>query len=338
MTDRTRLVRLQAPGGLDGLRLDETVSRLPDPGEIMVRLRAASLNFHDYLVVLGKLPAADGRIPLSDAAGEVVALGPGVDAFRVGDPVVSLFLPEWRDGKATRALKQVLPGDRVDGYARETVTAPAHYFTRAPVGWSFAEAATLPCAALTAWRALFAEAELSPGETVLVQGTGGVSIFALQFAKAAGAQVIATSSSDSKLARLRALGADQTLNYREDANWGETSRRLAGAGVDVVVEVGGAGTMAQSIEACGENGRVAVIGVLADGEAAVPMAKVMAKQLKLLGVTVGNRAQQLEMIAWLEQLDLRPVIDVRRFDLVSLADAFRHQAAGGHFGKIVVDL
>ena len=231
-----------------------------------------------------------------------------------------------------------MPGDGIDGYAREEIVAPAGWFTRVPRGYSAAEAATLTCAGLTAWRALFADGSVKPGSTVLVQGTGGVSIFALQFAKAAGARVIATSSSDAKLERLRAMGADETINYKDVPAWGVKALELTGgAGVDCVVEIGGAGTLDQSMMATRVGGHVALIGVLAGCAGPVQTALLMAKNLRVQGLTVGSRAMQLDMIAAVEANGIRPVID-SHFPLADLADAFRHQASGSHFGKIVVDI
>ena len=202
-------IQLQQPGGLDKLNVvDVAAPGEPGPGEIKVRLHASSLNFHDYAVVAGMIPTDDKRIPMSDGAGVVTAVGDGVTEFFVGDPVVSTFFPDWLDGAPPKTGFTRVPGDGIDGYAREAVTAPASSFTRVPKSYSHAEAATLTCAGLTAWRALFVDNSIKPGDTVLVQGSGGVSVFALQFAKAAGATVIATSSSGEKLERLRDLGAD----------------------------------------------------------------------------------------------------------------------------------
>ncbi len=310
----------------------------PGPGEIQVRMRASSLNYHDYAVVTGMIPAAPGRIPLSDGAGEVVATGEGVEEFAVGQPVVSTFFPLWLDGRPSMRAARHVPGDSVDGYARECVTAPATAFTRVPAGYSHAEAATLTCAGLTAWRALVVNGRLAPGETVLVQGSGGVSVFALQIAKAIGARVIATSSSDEKLERLRGLGADHLINYRAEPAWGARALELTGGtGVDHVVEIGGAGTLDQSIMAARIGGHVSLIGVLAGFAGPVMTAMLMARQVRVEGLTVGSRQHQLEMIAGLEATGIRPVID-RRFGLDALADAFRHQESGTHFGKIVVDI
>jgi NADPH:quinone reductase-like Zn-dependent oxidoreductase len=252
--------------------------------------------------------------------------------------VVSTFFPRWRGGELTREAMSGVSGDRdADGYAREEAVVPAAALTRPPAGYTHAEAATLPCAALTAWRALFVEAQVEPGETVLVQGTGGVSIFALQFAKAAGARVIATSSSPAKLERLRELGADHAINYRDDPNWGKTARQLTGGrGVDHVVEIGGPGTLGQSIAACRLGGDIALIGVLTGRAGEVPTAAIMMGNVRINGLTVGSHEHQLAMIRAIEANRIRPVIE-SSYPLEALADAFRHQESGRHFGKICVE-
>ena len=334
-----RAVQLRAPASLDNLTLvDLADPGDPGPGEIRVRLAASSLNFHDYAVVMGMIPAADGRIPMSDGAGTVEAVGEGVTQFKPGDTVVSIFFPDWLDGAAPATAFRGVPGDGIDGYAREIVVTPQHWFTRVPQGYSAAEAATLTCAGLTAWRALFVDGSTKPGSTVLVQGSGGVSVFALQFAKAAGARVIATSSSDAKLERLKALGADELINYKAVPAWGARALELTGgSGVDTVVEIGGAGTLDQSMMATRVGGHVALIGVLTGFAGPVQTALLMAKNLRVQGLTVGSRQQQLDMIAGIEANGIRPIIS-DHFPLDRLADAFRHQAANAHFGKIVIDI
>lgn len=332
-----RAIRLKAPGGLDNLTVGTAESGVVGPGQIRVRLHASSLNYHDYIVALGGIPTPDGRIPMSDGAGVVTEVAANVSEFKVGDHVVSTFFPLWLSGAPELADLAEVPGDRTDGYAREEVVAAANAFTHAPKGYSHAEAATLTCAGVTAWRALFVEASLQPGETVLVQGTGGVSIFALQLAKAAGAKVIATSSSKTKLDRLAALGADHLINYREDENWGATARTLTGGrGVDHVVEIGGAGTLTQSIAATRLSGNIAMIGVLAGFAGNVATAAIMAGNVRVSGLTVGSRAQQIAMIRAIEANGIRPVID-SSFPLEGIADAFRHQASQAHFGKICLE-
>lgn len=332
-----RLIRLSHPPGLESLRLDHCEPRKPGAGEVLMRVHASSLNYHDYVVVIGEIPAAQGRIPMSDGAGQIVEVGSDVD-LRAGDAVVSTFFPRWAEGPVRKQVLQGVPGDDADGFACEYATVPASALTRQPAGYSHAEAATLPCAALTAWRALMVDGPLCPGETVLVQGSGGVSLFALQFAKAAGARVIATSSSDEKLDRLRAVGADHTINYRRQPQWSRAVQEITdGVGVDHVVEVGGAQTLSQSLRACRVGGHISMIGVLSGREAPVSTALLMSKNIRLQGVTVGSRRHQLEMLRAVEVTGIRPVID-SRFPLERIADAFRLQVAGAHFGKIVIDI
>lgn len=325
-------------GGLDRLVLKTSEPRDPGPGELVVRIHASSLNFHDLGVVSGTMGPTETRIPMSDGAGEVIALGPGVSEFAVGEHVVSTFFPDWQDGLPQAAGFRRTPGDGIDGFAREQVTMPATAFTRAPRGYSHAEAATLTTAGLTAWRALFEDGPLKPGETVLVLGTGGVSIFALQFAKLAGAKVIATSSNDAKLARLKELGADEVLNYRQHPEWGPLVKEWTGGrGVDHVIEVGGPETLPQSMIATRVGGHLAVIGVLTGVASQLSLALALSRQLRLQALLVGNRRQQQAMIRALESSGLRPVID-RHFPLERIAEAFRYQMSGSHFGKIVLDI
>jgi len=330
-----KVAAIRAPAGLDNIVIEERPDPVAGPGQILVRVRASSLNFHDFAVVAGMIRTADGRIPMSDGAGEVVALGEGVSRFRVGDAVLSTFFPNWPAGGPVLPRLIGVPGDHVDGFAADYVAMPETAFTRLPKGWSMTQAATLPCAALTAWRALMVEARIRPGSVVLVQGSGGVSIFALQLAKAAGATVVATSSSPEKLARLKALGADHLINYREDPKWGETAARLTG-GVDAVVEIGGPGTLAQSIHACRIGGHISLIGVLTGVSGEVPTALMMSKNITLKGVTVGSHQDQEDLIAALEVNAILPVIDsVHRLD--QLAAAFALQASQKHFGKICLE-
>ena len=333
-----RQVTIKSPGGLENLVVvDAAEPPKPRAEEVRVRIRASSLNFHDYLVACGRIPADDGRIPMSDGAGTVEAVGEGVTEFAPGDSVVSCFFPIWQDGELRPSDFRQVPGDGIDGYAREYVTLPATWFTRAPEGWSHEEAATITTAGVTAWRALIVEGNLKAGDVVATLGTGGVSIYALQIAKAMGARVIATSSSDEKLDRLRALGADHVINYRSTPDWGKEIRRLTeGRGVDHVIEVGGPGTLAQSI--AGRPGAlISLIGVLTGTSGDVPTAQLMARQQRLQGLLVGSRRHQQDLLAALKMTGLRPVI-VRSFDLAQLADAFRHQETNSHFGKICVTI
>ncbi|MBA6413639.1 NAD(P)-dependent alcohol dehydrogenase [Parahaliea sp. F7430] len=331
---------LRAPGGLDQLEISDLPDPgAPGPGQIRVAIHASSLNYHDLLVANGSIPTADGRVLMSDGAGVVEAVGEGVTEFAVGDSVVSGFFPQWQDGLAFSAVGNFrgTPGDGVDGYAAEYVVCSANNFSHAPSGWSHCEAATITTAGLTAWRALVVEGGLKAGDSVLLLGTGGVSIAALQIARAMGARVIVTSSSDKKLERARSLGANDTINYRTTPDWGKEVLALTnGRGVDHVVEVGGPGTLAQSLQAVRVGGLVALIGVLTGRGGQVPTSLLMAKQVRLQGLVVGSRRQQQEYIAALEQNNLRPVID-QSFPLDQLAEAFRLQESGGHFGKIVVE-
>jgi NADPH:quinone reductase-like Zn-dependent oxidoreductase len=328
-------ISLKSPASLENLSLIETAEPgQPRPGQIKVRLHASSLNFHDFAVVAGLIPSADGRIPMSDGAGEVVGVGEGVGEFAVGDKVVSTFFPEWLDGRPPDSAFRAVPGDGIDGYAREFVVANQTSFTHAPKGYSHAEAATLTCAGVTAWRALVVEGQLKAGEVVLTQGAGGVSVFALQIAKAMGATVVATSSSDAKLERLKALGADILINYKKQPDWGAQARKLTG-GVDHVVEIGGAGTMPESINACRIGGHISLIGVLAGPAGPIPTVLIMGKQLRVIGITVGSRRHQLDFIRAIEATGVKPILD-KSFALPQIADAFRHQMSGAHFGKIVL--
>jgi NADPH:quinone reductase-like Zn-dependent oxidoreductase len=312
---------------------------VPGPGQIRVRLRANSLNYHDYAVAAGALPAEDRRVLMSDGAGVVEAVGVGVRDFVVGDRVVSTFFPYWQDGVPPHGDFSHVPGDGIDGYAREIVVTPEHWFTHAPKGWSHAEAATLPCAALTAWRALASDGKLKAGDSVLILGTGGVAVFALQFAKMFGATAIVTSSSDAKLERAKALGADHTINYKTDTKWGQAVLDWTGGrGVDHVLEIGGPGTLPQSITAARVGGHISLIGILTGIAGNVPTIVMMLKQIRLQGIIVGSRCHQMEMIrAFDANPAIRPVID-RSFPLANLADAFRYEEGATHFGKICVEM
>lgn len=335
----TRCIRLRQPAGLDNLKLETSDAPAPGPGEIKVRIRAAALNFRDGLVVGGFFPVADGLIPLSDGAGEVIAVGAGVTEFAPGDHVVSTFHPNWLDGHIEKSAMTNSPGGPADGFACEETTRPATHFTRAPAGFSFAESASLTCAGVTAWRAVVTDGKVKPGATVLVQGTGGVSLFALQFAKAAGAKVIATSGRAEKLERLTALGADHVIDFRENEKWGETVLALTGGlGVDHVIEVGGPNTIGQSFVAARTGAHIAIIGAAGGFQIdTMPFAIVQAKRLNLQAVTVGSRRDQLDMVRGIEAAGIRPVLD-RSFPLADLAEAFRHLQSGTHFGKVGVEI
>ncbi|MEQ1652139.1 MAG: NAD(P)-dependent alcohol dehydrogenase [Hyphomicrobium sp.] len=332
-------VRLRTPAGLDRLELGFLADPgAPAAGQIRVRLHANSLNYHDYAVAIGAIPSADGRVMMSDGAGVVEAVGSGVTEFAAGDSVVSCFFPYWQDGTPPHGNFSHVPGDGIDGYARETIVTPATWFTHAPKGWSHAEAATLPCAALTAWRALVVEGNIKAGDSVLILGTGGVAIFALQMAKMMGATAIITSSSDAKLERAKAMGADHTINYKTDTEWGKSVLKWTGGrGVDHVLEIGGPGTLPQSIMAARIGGHISMIGILTGVSGDVPTLNMMVKQIKLQGIIVGSRKHQQDMVRALDANGLRPVID-KTFPLAGLADAFRHEEKAQHFGKICVEM
>ncbi len=333
-----KVAAVKKPGGLGNLVIENRPDPKPKAGEVLVRVRASSLNYHDFIVVLGGIPTPDGRIPMSDGAGEVVAVGEGVTKWKVGDKVISLFFPNWQSGQVEAAGFASVPGDGADGFGCELYAGPETAFTRMPKGWTFDEAATLPCAALTAWRGMYVETRTKPGDWVLVQGTGGVSIFALQFAKATGARVIATSSSEAKLEKLRGLGADHVINYKENPDWGKKAFELTGGrGVDEVVEIGGPGTMAQSINACRPGGHISLIGVLTGVSGEVPTAALFSRNITLSGITVGSRRQQEDMVDAIDATGFKPVID-SRFPLDQIAAAFAHQASQQHFGKIVLTI
>jgi NADPH:quinone reductase-like Zn-dependent oxidoreductase len=330
---------LRAPGGLDRIEVHD----IPDPGQpgqgqIRIALHATSLNYHDLLVANGGLPTADRRVLMSDGAGVVETVGEGVAEFQPGDHVVSCFFPQWQDGLPSGPVGELAgtPGDGIDGFAAHFSVRAATAFTHAPRGWSHAEAATITTAGVTAWRALVGDGQIKTGDTVLVLGTGGVSIAALQIAKMTGATVIATSSSDEKLERLRALGADHVINYRQIPDWGKCVQELTGGGVDHVVEVGGPGTLAQSIAAVRVGGHISLIGVLTGLQGEVPTVALLAKQARLQGLMVGSSRQQQDYVAALNQSGVRPVLD-RSFSLDRLADAFSYQASGVHFGKVAVE-
>jgi NADPH:quinone reductase-like Zn-dependent oxidoreductase len=275
---------------------------------------------------------------LSDGAGEVVAVGDGIAEFNVGDAVVSTFYPNWLGGEPAPAAKQNIPGETVDGYAREYVSMPAHAFTKAPAGYTHLEAATLTCAGVTAWRGLVTCGHVKPGDTVLILGTGGVSLFALQFAKAAGARVIATSSSEEKLDKLNRLGADMVINYKDAPDWGRKAKDMTdGRGVDHVIEVGGPGTLAQSIAACRTGAHIALIGVLTGFAAELPIPALFSNQIRISGISIGSRADQEDMIRAITASRLKPVID-RSFQLQEIVAAFQHYGSQRHFGKVCLEL
>lgn len=333
-----KAILFRAPG-IENLMLSD----IPDPGpprsgEIRIRMGATSLNGHDYNVAAGRLPTAVGRVLMTDGAGVIEQIGDGITDFKVGDSVISTFFPDWFSGDAPIASFARTPGDGIDGHGIEAVVRPGSRYTRAPRGWTATEAATLPTAGMTAWRALSVEGRVSRGDHVLLIGTGGVSVLALQFAKKLGAIVTITSSSDEKLARAKELGADFLVNYRTDPEWAVQVLRITGGrGVDLVVETGGPGTLPQSIAAARIGGHIILVGVLSGVSGVVPTAALMGRQLRVTGITVGSRLQQIELTDWLDTTDIRPAIDVA-FPIDRVVPAFRRQEANHHFGKICLTL
>ena len=332
-------VVLQGSTSLDGLQLREAAEPVPAAGEVLVRVRACSLNYRDQAIPLGLYmggPVASDTVALSDGAGEVVALGEGVTDYAIGDRVAGLFVQNWSDGPPSPGVGPALGAAGAPGMLQELVALPAHGVIRIADSLSFEEAACLPCAGVTAWNALMAGPRpLRAGESVLVLGTGGVSLLALQIAKAMGATVVATSSSDAKLARAQALGADHLINYRTTPEWGAEAARLTG-GIDHVVEVGGAGTLAQSIAAVGFGGEIALIGVLTREGNTSPHG-LMFKGASIRGIFVGSRAMASGLNALVDAHAIRPVID-RRFAMADAREAWRYQASPELFGKVVITL
>jgi NADPH:quinone reductase-like Zn-dependent oxidoreductase len=323
---------------LDGLRRCERPDPKPLPTQILVRMQAASLNYRDLLIPRGHYmggAVAVNTIPMSDGAGEVIAVGSAVTRFRIGECVAGTFFRFWNDGKPPRGPLAALGAPPTDGVLAELVVFDEQNAVALPAHLSAADAATLPCAGVTAWRAL-ADGHIAPGESVLVLGTGGVSIFALQFARLAGARVIVTSSSDEKLARAKSLGADGCINYRAHPEWEREVLQLTdGRGVDHVVDVGGAGTLAHSIGSVAVGGRVAMIGVLTGVGAAGSPYGLLGKQASLNGIFVGSRGHFERMNAAISVNKMQPIVD-REFGFDDAPAAYRHLESAAHFGKVVI--
>ena len=333
-----RAWQIQTTEGVDGLGLAELPSPSPGPGEVRVKVRANAINYRDLSVVSD--PAARGiplpRIPNSDGAGEVLAVGAGVEDFQPGDRVAGCFFQNWIDGDCSAEAMDSALGGALDGMLAEEVVLKSAGLVKIPDHLSYAEAATLPCAALTAWRALVDVGRVKAGDTVLLLGTGGVSIFALQFARLMGARVIITSSSDEKLARAKEMGAWQTVNYRSNPDWEKPVLEMTeGRGVDLTVEVGGAGTLQRSVAATRIAGIIGFIGVLSD--APVNPRPIMAKSITLQGIYVGPRRSFQDMNRAIAASGLRPVID-RTFGFEEAPEAYRAMQAAGHFGKLVIEI
>ncbi|KAI1378096.1 NAD(P)-binding protein [Hypoxylon crocopeplum] len=328
--------------GFDGLELiDSSVPKVGE-NEVLVKMHAASLNYRDLIIPKGQYPFAT-KFPVvaaSDGSGEVVEVGPKVSKWKKGDKVVTLFNQGHQFGPVDFAAAGTGLGGVLDGTLRQYGVFNENGLVRSPKNLSHIEAGTLSCAALTSWNALYGLKPLKPGETVLVQGTGGVSIFALQLAKAAGATVIATTSSKAKEETLKKLGADHVINYKEDANWGETAKKLTtgGAGVEHVIEVGGAGTLDQSLKAIKFEGVISIIGFLGGAKTEATLIQCLQHICTARGVYVGSRAQMEDMVAAIEANDIHPVVDQTVFDFEKAKDAYQHMWDQKHFGKVAIKI
>lgn len=335
-----RRYEIDTPGSIDGLGLHERAVPTPGAGEVLVRVRANSLNAHD-LMVLNNAPMTPGRVglvPLSDGAGEVAAIGAGVDRLKAGDRVVAIFRQNWLAGDIPEGADFDLGGG-LDGMAAEYVVLSAEGVLRIPDSLSFVEAATLPCAGVTAWNAVMS-AQLPPGASVLIQGTGGVSLLALQIAKVMGLRVVAITSSAEKMTLLEKLGADAVVNYREQPDWSGAVRAASGGGVDLVVEVGGLATLPISINSLRYGGRISIVGLLSgfpQSDGAALFGAMFARAATLHPVMVGSRADFAALLRGIEVNALHPVIDARRFAFAEMKDALHYFARGQHIGKVVVD-
>ena len=328
---------IQNTFGLDSLTLTEQSDPSPGSGQVLIKLRTASLNYRDLVTVKGlynpKQPLP--LIPLSDGVGEVMAVGENVTRVKTGDRVAGTFFQKWLCGTITQEKAQSALGGAVSGLLAEYVVLHEDGVIHLPEHLTDEEAATLPCAALTAWNALIISGNVKAGDTVLIQGTGGVSLFALQFAQLVGARVIATSSSDEKLERVRQMGATETINYKQTPDWGKRVRELTGIGVDHVVEVGGAGTLTESLRAIRYGGQISLIGILTGGSGIVSTASILQKNVRVQGIYVGSREMFEVMNRAIAQHKLRPVVD-RVFGFDEVREALRYMESGAHFGKICI--
>lgn len=324
--------------GLESLALIEKELPQPGPGQVQVRIHAISLNYRDLMVVQGRYNPrlALPRVPCSDGAGEVVTVGEGVTQWRPGDRVAGIFMQKWLAGGPIAAYTKSALGGDIDGMLATEIVLHESGLVRIPEHLSYQEAATLPCAAVTAWNALFTAADTQPGHTVLILGTGGVSIFALQFAKMAGARVLGTSSSDEKLERAKTLGLDAGFNYRTNPDWEKWAFEQTGdEGVDLVIDIGGSGILPRAFRALRHGGTVAQIGVLAGVNDPLDIRPILAKQLRIHGVYVGSRANFLAMNKAISQARLKPVID-SIFPFAEAPSALRYMESAAHLGKIVI--
>ncbi len=332
-----KVIELAAPR-VDALQPSTYPDPTPGQGEVLLRLRAASLNFLDIAVATGKYPLNNFPIiPVTDGAGEIAAIGTAVTDWKVGERVIPHFIPNWQDGRMPTAGGGPRRGIDLPGSLAEYVVVAARSLVRTPAHLSDAEAATLPIAATTAWRAV-RSAGLGPQKTALVLGTGGVSLFALQFAKAHGARVLVTSSSDEKLEHARRLGADEIINYRSSPKWAKEVLRLTeGKGVDLVLETGGTETFPQSVEAAGLDSTVFIIGFLSGTEVSISVVPLMERRIRLQGNNTGPVADLADAAAAMSAHGIKPVLD-RTFSMEQAQAAYTHVAEGGHFGKVALSI
>jgi NADPH:quinone reductase-like Zn-dependent oxidoreductase len=334
-----KLYQLQNNTGLDSLTLIDR----PDPqagyGQIIVRVRATALNYRDLIIGKGQNPAiAFPVVPMSDGAGDVVSIGDSVTRVKVGDRVAGIFFQDWQAGEISPSIMQSALGGEIDGMLSEYVVLDQSGVVLLPEHLSYEEGATLPCAAVTAWHGLVSKGNLKAGDTVLLLGTGGVSIFALQFAKLHGARVIITSSSDAKLAQATAMGADAVINYKQNPDWEQEVHRLTDrVGVDHVVEVGGSGTLQKSVQAVRYGGHISLIGVLTGFTGEINPQPILGKSITLQGIYVGSREMFETMNRAIAQAQLKPVID-RTFPFTEARAAYDYLQSGSHFGKVVIQL
>jgi len=331
-------------GVVDGevkLVMKEVARPVPGANEVLVRVRATSLNRRDLSILQSQYGGGNprtGLVPLSDGAGEVIGVGPGVTRFEVGDRVAGIFFARWVDGRPSARTNASARGGAIDGMLSEMIVSHEDGLVEIPEHLSFEEAATLPCAGVTAWNALFKHGGLAEDDFVLLEGTGGVSIFGLQFSVAAGARPIITSSSDEKLVRAREMGAYGTVNYRTNTEWQDEVRAITGnAGVTQVLEVGGRDTLPKAIQALGYGGHIAIIGGLSGFASAMPIGSFIGRSIKVTGIYVGSRADFEAMNAFITQHRLRPMID-KVFTLEDAPAAYDYMASGSHMGKIVIAL
>jgi NADPH:quinone reductase-like Zn-dependent oxidoreductase len=323
---------------LDHLRLHDEPDASPQRGELLIRVRAVALNYRDVAMLTGRYPRAfkKGLIPTSDGAGEVIAVGAGVEAFKPSDRVIGTFHPRWFAGPMHATMGREAYGDLNDGWLTQTKVVSQEAVVAIPDALSFEEAATLPCAGLTAWTALSGPAPIRAGHVVLVQGTGGVSIFALQLARAVGARVIATTSSAAKARRLLELGASDVVNYVETPEWGKEVRRLTfGRGVDRVVELGGPGTINQSLRAVAVGGEIASVGFLSEDNPGIDFFALKLSGASIRNIAVGDRAGLQDLVRVVESAGVKPVID-RVFPFAEAREAFAHLQKGAHVGKVAI--